>query len=182
MGQIFYQFRFTICQPLWCFIISGTTFPVTVFCWNFVRIKSYFEIQNPFTLLFSVLKEPLEVSISSSCLFIEWEGCEWAMLWYQGSSAANHRPGPALSDQWEVSITEGWAALMGHRVCVRGAGDDGARRQIWVWFPQPCTRNLFDPEQTDFEKLNGQRAKPSEIGAAELETKSERERMEVSTL
>ena len=56
------------------------------------------------------------------------------------------------------------------------------RRQIWVWFPQPCTRNLFDPEQTDFEKLNGQRAKPSEIGAAELETKSERERMEVSTL
>ena len=89
---------------------------------------------------FPFQKNHLKVSISSSCLFIEWEGCEWAVLWYPGevcsqSQAWTSCQGPMRGQHYAEEGEElSWDAAG-----VRGPGDDGGNHAKMWWY-SPCGR------------------------------------------
>lgn len=82
---------------------------------------------------FPFQKNHLKVSISSSCLFIEWEGCEWAVLWYPGevcsqSQARTSCQGPMRGQHHGEGEELSWDAAS-----VRGLGDDGGNHAKMWW-------------------------------------------------
>ena len=82
---------------------------------------------------FPFQKNHLKVSISSSCLFIEWEGCEWAVLWYPGevcsqSQARTSCQGPMRGQHQGEGEELSWDAAS-----VRGLGDDGGNHAKMWW-------------------------------------------------